>query len=102
VRLLLELMSIKNRSQVRKFLALTFTKRTRQDILYKIEKEGRKDLIKDLEKYVRNFHSLAFTSLFWDTVHTESEINNKIEELAAEAQENVDNFNIFRVKKLTK
>jgi len=39
-------------------------------------------LIERLRRIVRNFHSLAFTSLFWDDIITDTNITNKVKELA--------------------
>ena len=79
VRLVLKLIALGRAAPIKNFLVLTFTKRTRGDILKKIQKEGGMELAKKCQKYVRNFHSLAFTSLFWDTVLTDTQINNKID-----------------------
>ena len=82
VRLLLEFIMLGRKSAIQNFMVLTFTKRTRNDILKKFEDEGRSDLIEKLRRIVRNFHSLAFTSLFWDDIITDTNITNKVKELA--------------------
>ena len=89
VRLLLELIKLGTRSPIQKFMVLTFTKRTRNDILKKFQDEGRNDLIQKLGRIVRNFHSLAFTSLFWEDIITDSDLSNHIKEVAESAGMNL-------------
>jgi len=47
-------------------LVLTFTKRTRGDLIDKLKNSKISELRNDeLKIRVKNFHSLAFTMLFW-------------------------------------
>ena len=83
-------------------MVLTFTKRTRDDILKKFEDEGRSDLIERLRRIVRNFHSLAFTSLFWDDIITDTNITNKVKELAEATGMKVSGQDGFKVRMIVK
>jgi hypothetical protein len=102
VRLLLELINLGSRSPIQNFMVLTFTKRTRNDILKKFEDEGRRDLINRLGRIVRNFHSLAFTSLFWEDILTDTDISNHIKEVAESAGMNLEGPDCMKVRKIIK
>jgi uncharacterized protein YqeY len=102
VRLLLELIMLGRKAPIQNFMVLTFTKRTRDDILKKFEDEGRSDLIERLRRIVRNFHSLAFTSLFWDDIITDTNITNKVKELAEATGMKVSGQDGFKVRMIVK
>ena len=51
---------------------------------------------------MRSFHSLAYSTLFWDSIITETDINRKIKEIAAEANLQVDGADKGKVIRLIK
>jgi cyanophycinase-like exopeptidase len=55
-----------------------------------------------MERIVRNFHSLAFTSLFWEDILTDADISNKVNEIAAATGLDVNGADKGRIKKLIK
>jgi hypothetical protein len=96
------LYSGKSKSPIKRVLFLTFTRRTRNDILKKFKKDGFLQKHPFLHRIVRSFHSLAYSTLFWDSILTETDITRKIKEIAAEAKLDVEGADRGRVNKLIK
>ena len=51
---------------------------------------------------MRSFHSLAYSSLFWESIITETDIKRKIKEIAAEANLQVEGNDQAKVNRLIK
>jgi hypothetical protein len=85
-RLLLKPINLGRRSPIQNVMVLNFTKRA----LKKFEDEGRSDLTKRLGRIVRNFHSLAFTSLFWKDIFMDTNISNHIKGFSESAGMNLE------------
>jgi superfamily I DNA/RNA helicase len=102
VRLLLELINLGSRSPIQNFMVLTFTKGP--ETISSRSSRMRAEETSSIGWYriVRNFHSLAFTSLFWEDILTDTDISNHIKEVAESAGMNLEGPDCMKVRKIIK